>query len=144
MAHPDLNQLLNSLLPFAERMLAEHGEFFPFGRTMKPDGEIAAAGAYDGDEHPPSQSVIDLLTQAFRQEARNGELRAAGICHDVRTIPPGQSEKCDAICASMEHQSGEAVNVFVPYQKTGKGDIQYGQIFATGRTSQFFAPNETV
>jgi hypothetical protein len=32
MAHPDLNQLLNSLLPFAERMLAEHGELFPLAQ----------------------------------------------------------------------------------------------------------------
>lgn len=27
MAHPDLNQLLNALLPFAQEMLAKHGEF---------------------------------------------------------------------------------------------------------------------
>jgi hypothetical protein len=47
MAHPDLNQLLNSLLPFAERTLAEHGEFFPFGTAMKPDGEIVAVSAYE-------------------------------------------------------------------------------------------------
>ena len=87
MAHPDLNQLLNSLLPFAERTLAEHGEFFPFGTTMKPDGEIVAVSACDRDERPPSQSVIDLLTHAFRQQARNGDLRAAGICYDARTTP---------------------------------------------------------
>jgi hypothetical protein len=144
MSHPDLDQLLNSLLPFAERMLAEHGEFFPFGGTMKPDGEIVAVGGYDGDEHPLSLSVIDQLTQVFRQQARRGQLRAAGICYDARTIPPGQIEKCDAVCASMEHQSGEAVNVILPYEKTSKGDVQYGQMFTTSRTSQFFVPNETI
>jgi hypothetical protein len=144
MVHPDLNQLLNSLLPFAERTLAEHGEFFPFGTTMKSDGEIVAVSAYDGDERPPSQSVIDLLTHAFRQQARNGDLRAAGICYDARTTPPGQTEKCDAVCASMEHQCGEAVNVILPYEKTSDGEVQYGQMFTTPRISQFFVPTEKV
>jgi len=38
--------------------------------------------------HPhPAQSVIDLLTHAFRQQARNGDLRAAGIGYDARTTP---------------------------------------------------------
>jgi hypothetical protein len=103
MSHPDLNHLLDSLLPFAEHMLAEHGEFFPFGRTMKPDGEIVAVSAFDSDDHPPSESVIDLMTQVFKQQARRGQLRAAGICYDTRTTPPGQTEKCDAVCATMEH-----------------------------------------
>jgi Protein of unknown function (DUF2569) len=144
MAHPDLDNLLNSLLPFAERMLAEHGEFFPFGTTMKPDGEIVAVSGYDGDERPPSQGVIDLLTQAFRQQARNGDLRAAGICYDARTTPPGQTSKCDAVCASMEHQSGESINVILPYERTSVGDVQYGQRFTTPRISQFFVRAEPV
>jgi len=143
MLHADLNQLLNSLLPFAQRMLAEHGEFLPFGRTMKPDGEIEAVAAYDSDEHPPSQIVIDLMTRALRRQAQSGQFRAVGICYDSRTVPPGQTEKCDAVCASMEHQSGEAVNVILPFEKTSKGDIQYGQLFTTRRTPQFFVPNET-
>ncbi len=146
MSHPDLNQLFDSLLPLAERMLAEHGEFFPFGGTMKPDGEIATVSAdaarllSDGGEHPPSQSVIDLMTQAFRQQARSGQLRAAGICCDTRTAPPGQTEKCDAVCASMEHQSGEALSVILPYEKTSNGDVQFGQMFTMPRTPQFFVP----
>ncbi len=35
MAHPDLDELLNALLPFAQQMLTKRGEFFPFGTGMK-------------------------------------------------------------------------------------------------------------
>jgi len=42
MAHPDLDQLLNAVLPFAQQMLSKHGEFFPFGASMTIDGEIIA------------------------------------------------------------------------------------------------------
>ena len=29
MAHPDLNLLMESLLPFAEQILSKNGEFYP-------------------------------------------------------------------------------------------------------------------
>src|SRR5882762_11324147 len=65
-------------------------------------------------------------------------LRAAGICYDVLTVPPGEDQKRDAVCCGLEHYSGETVNVFVPYVKAADGDIQYGEIFAAKRTGQFF------
>jgi hypothetical protein len=51
MKHPELDALLNTFLPFAQTMLREHGEFYPFGAIMTSSGEIRrlneAAGAAD-------------------------------------------------------------------------------------------------
>ena len=84
MAHPELDALFNTLLPFAQTMLREYGEFHPFGAVMTSNGEIRHVGAkIEGDDHPLSQPLIDLLTEAFWKRAKKGEWRAAGICHDV-------------------------------------------------------------
>jgi hypothetical protein len=138
MAHPDLDRLLNAVLPFAQEMLAKHGEFFPFGASIASDGEIVCHGAYNGEEHPPSQELIDLLTQAFRQQAASGQIRAAALCYDVRTTPPGHVEKMDAICVSAEHENGESADVFLPYKKGWFGKISYGTIFGASRKKDFF------
>jgi hypothetical protein len=138
MAHPDLDELLNAMLPFAQQMLSKHGEFYPFGSAMTAEGKIEMHAAYDGDEQPPTQQLIDLLTQAFREEASSGKIRAAAICCDVRTIPPGQSEKTDAICVSAEHQNGEAADVYLPYKKGWFCKMSYGQIFGAARKKAFF------
>jgi hypothetical protein len=139
MAHPDLNQLLNALLPMAEMLLAKQGEFYPIGAIMLSDGEIRHVGAkIEGDEHPPSQSLIDLLNETFQMEAKKGKLRAAGICYDVLTVPPGKHKRQDAICCGLEHCLGEAVDVFKPYVRSGDGNFQYDEIFAAKRTPQFF------
>lgn len=143
MFHPDLHRLLDSLLPPAKRRLAEESEFVPFGAIMRQDGEIVAINTTDGDGAALPAS-IEGLTLSFQHKSRLGELRAAGICYDGRTVPPGQTEKRDVLCASIEHQSGEAVNVMLPYDKTTDGDIQYGQVFIIPRISQFFVPNEPV
>src|SRR5207247_1674351 len=86
MANPDFDTLLNTLAPFAKQMLSKHGEFYPFGATMTPDGEVTANAGYEGNEQPETQAVIDLLTHAFRQQAAAGQIRAAGLCKDIRTI----------------------------------------------------------
>jgi hypothetical protein len=107
MAHPDLNELLNALLSMAEMLLTKQGEFLPIGAVMLSDGEFRhVGGKIEGDDHPGSQPLIDLLTETFQKEAARGKLRAAGICYDVLTVQPGKNQKQDAICCGLEHCLG--------------------------------------
>ncbi len=144
MAHPDLDKLINILIPFAQKMLAKNGEFFPFGSSILKDGTMIDSAAYDGNKHQSSKVIIDLLTTAYCQKASRGDICAAGICQNVRTIPPGQVEKVDAIFIGLEHQSGETVNVYIPYKKGKRGKVDYGDLFAMHRDPQFFLTAEVV
>jgi hypothetical protein len=137
-AHPDLNALKNALLPVAKKMLTEHGEFFPYGAFMKLNGEIVDCSASDGGEHPLSKRLIEILTENFQQRAAKGEIRAAGICCDVRVARPEQKVKVDAVQFALEHQNGEAVDVFLPYDLDSSGEALFGELFATRRDNQFF------
>src|SRR5437588_12086619 len=111
----DLNALKDALLPVAKQMLAEHGEFFPYGAFMKLNGEIVACSGLDPDERPPSNKLIEILTQDFQERTAKGEIRAAGMCCDVRVTRPGETGKIDAVQFALEHKNGEAVDVFLPY-----------------------------
>jgi len=138
MAKTDFDQLLNTLIPFAQEMIAKHGEFFPFGSSIGMDGKIHIDNPYEDNNSPTSQLIIDLITQAFRRSALDGKIRAAGICYDVRTIPPGKNKKTDAIWISLEQRTGEAVDVIVPYKKGLFGKYSYGKLFAADREPMFF------
>ena len=94
-ARQDYNSLIELLMPSAEQMLKKHGEFFPFGATVSTEGEVKACAAYNGDEQPPSEQVIALLTQGFQAEARDRKVRATGICYDGRIVQDGK--KVDAV-----------------------------------------------
>jgi hypothetical protein len=140
MAHSDLNELLDALLKMAHTLLTKNGEFYPIGAVIYSDGELRhIAAALEDNDHPPSQTLIQLLTDSFRESVAKGQLRAAGICFDGLTFPPGKDQKQDAICCRLEHYSGEAVNVFQPYIKTIDGVLRYEDIFATERTVEFFS-----
>jgi hypothetical protein len=139
MAHPDLDELLNALLGMAEMLLAKQGAFLPIGAIMWSNGEIRHVGAeIEGEEYPGAQPLLEVLTNTFQKEAADGKLRAAGIAYDVLTVPPGRDRKQDAICFSLEHCLGEAIDVFKPYIKTEEGHFQFEEIFANSRTQQFF------
>jgi hypothetical protein len=142
--HPDLNALSNDLLPFAQRMLAEFGEFLPFGGKITADGEHVSVGAKGSSEPSKSKELIDIMTDTFRREAAEGKIRAAGICFDVRVVPPGQVDKTDAIELSLEREGGDAVEVFVPYALLPDGEVTYGDMFESTRTpTMFVQPQRT-
>jgi hypothetical protein len=121
-AKDDCNKLLNATLPFAEQMLRKHGEFFPFGARMLPDGEIVSVAAYDG-EHPPSQNLIDILQATFKADAAEGYMVATALVYDVRIVPPRESEKCDAIALDLDHRDNYSVIVFFPYILADDGPV---------------------
>jgi len=100
-AKAECEELMNVLAPFAQQMLEKHSEFFPFGGTMKGNGEIAHVAGYDGREQPPSADIIKLLKDGFRSGARSGQYKATGLVYDVRVVLPSSGQKSDAIAVSL-------------------------------------------
>src|SRR5690349_19910259 len=78
----DVELLLNDLLPLAQKLLSEHGEFFPFAGGLKPDGEVVRIMSYDGREQPPSTDVIADLTAQLRAAAKSGAYDATALVYD--------------------------------------------------------------
>ena len=136
-AKQDAERLMNSALPFAEKMLSEHGEFYPFGEAMRPSGEIVSVGADSGEEHPPSQELIDILKSAFKGAAEEGEYIATAIVYDSLTIPPGSEEKTDAVAVALDHRDDYSVVVFFPY-KLVDGNAEFQPPFAVKGADDIF------
>ncbi|MBL8022222.1 MAG: hypothetical protein JNM27_21280 [Leptospirales bacterium] len=131
-------ELMSSLVPFAEEMLTKHREFYPFGGFMRTNGKIEHLGGYDGNEHPSSDEIIKLLRAGLRDSAKKGEIKAAAIVFDVRVVAPGTTEKSDAIEISLEHKEGYAAEVYFPYHFSEDGKLAFGQIFAAKKIDSFF------
>lgn len=108
--------LVDESLPFAEELLTKYGEFFPFGRVIEVGGAIGHHAGYPGGEQPPSSEVIDVLQKAWRQMAAEGSIRATALTYDIRTIPPGQTEKQDAVCVAIDHRDAYSIQVIFPYR----------------------------
>jgi hypothetical protein len=139
MAHPELDSLYHFLLEQVQAH-SHRGSFAPFGAAMHSDGSLSLSAEESpaSEKNADPQTTIDRLKQTFKQAAARNELCAVGICVDVRTVPPGQTAAVDAICCSLEHISGEAVDVILPYKKNLFGQMHYGEPFAVEGKADVF------
>lgn len=129
-AERELEQLLNVIIPFAQRMLAKHGEFYPFAAAVKRDGALKFISEQPAKENSLSQDLIGNLQELLILGASKGEFRATGICSEVQVSISDKGDKSDAVRISLEHLDGQALNVFLPYKLMSSGEIVYGQVFA--------------
>ncbi len=137
----DGEALADALIPFAEQMLREHQEFFPFGGSMTPNGEIVHEGSHTGSEQPPSQDLIDLLRKAHQKEASEKKIRACAIVYDIRTVPLGRTEKQDAIALAVDHHGGYSAVIIFPYSFTADGELAIEAPFAIKGDREIFPAN---
>jgi hypothetical protein len=135
----DCEALMTSVLPFAEQMLSRHGEFFPFGGAMRPDGELVSVAGYRGDEHPPSSDVIRLIKDGFVEAARQDQFKATALVCDVRVKLPSTDDKSDAIAVSLNHRDNYSIVVIFPYKIDG-GKLTMGTAFAKEGEADIFLP----
>jgi hypothetical protein len=127
----EAQELVDELLPFAKRMLAQHGEFHPYGGYMRADTSIVHAGAIDqATDHPRATDLVTSLRNDFSRRARREGIRAAALVLDVRVTPPNQAEKADAIQVILEHRDSYCAEVFFPYVISDDGSLTFGMPFA--------------
>ena len=124
-AQDDLDGLLNAALPFAQQMLDEHGEFFPFAVAVDVYSDTRMImGDPDLGERPPSAEVISTILQELQRSRE--EFRAVARVADVRTADS------DAVRVDLEHSEGPSMAVLLPYKKRRlRGGFEWGNLAAT-------------
>lgn len=128
---------MNAAVPFAEKMLKEHGEFFPYASAIASDGAITMVAAKLDTEQPAAAVVVKKLEEALRAGAAAHTYRATALVLSVRTTPPGSTTATDAIAVRLDHANGYSAEVVLPYTIVG-GKISYGTTVAVeGRHAIF-------
>jgi hypothetical protein len=142
MAEPsdEIQEILNFLLPYAERMLNEHGEFYPYAAALDSDGELNAVGAdVDDDDSPDVGEVLLALHEGLRERAAEGAIRATGIAADVTLTDPDSGETTDAVQLELDHADAEPVDIYVPYESAPEG-VKFGELVAAEGRQPVFGP----
>ena len=135
----DFGTLIGAVLPPAQAMLKDLGGFVPFGAMITKQGEPQMAGGAGDASQWTTEEIIAMYQDGFRDAVKLGFYRAVAICLDVRVTVPDKIEKTDALNIMLEHENGEALGVFLPYEKGFDDQIEYGQMFATPIEPKVFA-----
>jgi hypothetical protein len=137
---PDLSLLVDAGLAFARARLTQpdaQGELLPFAFVVRADGKLQRVAPSAGRELPSPESLLQLLGQAFRDDARTGAYRAVAIFADVLIALPDGSQT-DAIQVGLESASGRCADVYFPYTRTPEGALRFAEPIAGARTAVVF------
>jgi hypothetical protein len=141
-AKRECETLMNEMLPVAEKMLAQFGEFYPYGGYIKCDGEIVHVGAKEpGTDRPKSKDLIATLKSSFRNLARTDQCKATAIVYDVVVPLPDENRKSDAIQICLDHANNYSAEIFLPYELID-GRVVYGAMFAQEGKYEVFGKKE--
>jgi hypothetical protein len=140
-ATEEIQELLNFLLPYAERMLGQHGEFYPYAAAIDSTGSIEPIGPAVESDDPDVGDILVALHADLREQAAEGAIRASGIAADVTITDPDSGETTDAVQVELDHAEGAALDVYVPYERAGP-DVTFGELVAAqGREPVFSIPD---
>jgi hypothetical protein len=139
MAEPtsEIQELLNFLLPHAERMLSQHGEFYPYAVALDSHGELSPVPPEIESDDPDVTDVLVALHRGLREQAAEGAIRASAIAADVTLTDPDTGETTDAVQVELDHADADPVDIYVPYETEGD-DVKFGELVAAqGREPVF-------
>lgn len=111
----ELESLMFELFPLAWQLLKEYEEFMPYAAAKRSDGEIVYLMAKSTTERLSYQEQIDNLKLQLFELTLNEHLESVAIVfHGSTKTKDGPCS--DAITFALEHISGEASRVHLPYR----------------------------
>jgi hypothetical protein len=114
----DLEKLLTALLTVAEDNLAQKDGFGPFALLLRADADVLSFAARD-EPCEAAEKALESVERWLREQAQTGVYRAVGWCAQAEIDLHSPPRVVQAILTRMEHASGEAAEVYVPYEKRG-------------------------
>ena len=115
-----LHELLTYCIDFGKTMLNDSGDFYPFGATLSPDGQVAAVGGYDGTDKPAPQDIYRLLGEAFASGAADGSLVAAALAANVSIPTEYNAPVPDGLRVHLESKDFSRF-IYIPYAVKKQG-----------------------
>jgi hypothetical protein len=113
------NELLNSAMSYARRVLGRYGEIGPFAFSMKNDRSAFRETLERPSLPTDPAALLKILHDHMSERAGRGEIQAATIAANVTLAQPSEEGYSDAVVFHIERREGYAIRVTVPYRIYG-------------------------
>ena len=132
----DFARFKDAVLQAAKNDLDQLGRLSAFAVVLRADSDAVSfveAEQVSGE----SQQDLDALEGWLRQQILTGEYRAAAVCGPCE-VTLSEGETVQALFAYVESRAGDAVDVYVPFEK--RDAYEYMEEVVVERTPAYFLP----
>ena len=134
----ECEELMSSVLPFAEQMLTERRALVPFGSTLSAAGQIAQVGGGASNEGVDDATLIAEFEDSYRDGARRGELKATALVYSVAGAALGSQPAQSAVAVRLDHRDEYSIVVTFPYRFTEAGELVIEEPYAAEGAHKIF------
>jgi hypothetical protein len=131
----DIQSFIDYAVDFAEKMLNDSGEFYPFAARIDINGELTGVGYEDNEtDFPKSNKVIKKLTKILGSQLNNKEIKAYVLAYDVKVQTENSIDKSDAILIDIYHQEpNEIPKYYFTYFWNDNKELTFGESFGVNK-----------
>ena len=125
---------------FAQEMLSESGDFYPFGATISADGKIAAVnGDVGGEENPQPRDVYESISAQLVRIGAAGGVEGVALVARV-DIPDDLGAQVEKGIRVHIEGDGFARFIYIPYEIRSAGEpaVHLHELLAVEVQPQFF------
>ena len=139
MSADDFEMLADRILEFARKAIVEDGFLIPISATVSLDGDvIPVTRIQPPDATDTAPSIVNEILGVLRGLARDKRVRAVAWCVDMRVVPPGKTDKTDALVLFSESSNGDARVLVTPYQGAPGPTTLFAEPYAQTNKPQIF------
>ena len=123
--------LLDHCRNYAEDLLMETGELFPFGALTDQNG-MTHHREYEIDKSniPSNGEIMDILLGYFRKEFEEGRAKAFALAFEA-SVQLDENSRTDAIAVDIRHRDENDLPVYYfPFRIVEKDLPVIGEVFA--------------
>jgi hypothetical protein len=113
------NELLNTAMSYARRILGRYGEIGPFAFSMKEDGSVSRETLERTHFPADPASVWEILHDHVAARAHRGEIQAVALGANIVMAQPSEEGYSEAVIFQIERRGGYAIKATVPYRIYG-------------------------
>ncbi|HEV2325072.1 MAG TPA: hypothetical protein VGS10_14070 [Terracidiphilus sp.] len=113
------NELLNTAMFYARKVLGRYGEIGPFAFSMKEDGSVSRETLEPTRFPADPASVLKILHDHVTARAHRGEIQAVAAAANISLAEPSEEGYSHAVVLQIERRGGYAIRVTVPYRIYG-------------------------
>jgi len=134
MQNKEVNELLDHCRNYAEDLLMETGELFPFGALMDAEGRSHHREVEIDPKHVPSNGeIIEMLLDYFKEEYNENNARAYAIACEA-SVQLDENSATDAISIDIKHKDEQDIPMYYfPFKILEDGEVKFGEAFAVKR-----------
>ena len=113
------NELLDTAMSYARRVLRRYGEIGPFAFSMQEDGSVSRETLERLRLPADVPSLWRILHDHVSERANRGEIQAVAVAANITLAQPSEEGYSDAVVFQIERRGGYANKVTVPYRIYG-------------------------